>query len=53
MDKARIIALYIQYREGVPEEDRRRLYQHAKLNIPERDAIDNLALLGTRVTRVS
>jgi len=51
IDKARIIALYIQYREGVPEEDRRRLYQHAKLNIPERDAIDNLSLLGTRVTR--
>ena len=53
MNKVRIIALYIQYREGVPDEDRRRLYQHARLNLAEQDAVNALVHLGVRVTRVS
>lgn len=50
-NKVRIIALYIQYREGVPEEDKRRLYQHARLTLAEQDAVNALAYLGSRVTR--
>ena len=51
-DKVRIIALYIQFREGVPDEDRRRLYQHAKLSMAEQDAINALVHLGVRISRV-
>ncbi|CAG8634322.1 14686_t:CDS:2, partial [Acaulospora colombiana] len=50
LDKVRVIALYIMYRDGVPEEDRRRLYEHSKLSRQERAAVDNLAV-GDRDTR--
>jgi syntaxin-binding protein 1 len=50
-NKVRIIALYIQYREGVPDEDRRRLYQHARLTRPEMDAVNALVNLGVRINR--
>ncbi|THH18450.1 hypothetical protein EW146_g2533 [Bondarzewia mesenterica] len=50
-NKVRIIALYIQYREGVPDEDRRRLYQHARLSLAEQDAVNALAYLGIRISR--
>ncbi|KZS94659.1 Sec1-like snare protein [Sistotremastrum niveocremeum HHB9708] len=50
-NKARIIALYIQYRDGVPDEDRRRLYQHARLPVADQDAINGLAHMGVRLTR--
>lgn len=48
----RIIALYIQHREGVPDEDRRRLYQHARLTLAEQDAVNALVHLGVRISRV-
>ncbi|KDQ61398.1 hypothetical protein JAAARDRAFT_30828 [Jaapia argillacea MUCL 33604] len=51
LNKVRIVALYIQFREGVPDEDRRRLYQHARLSIPEQDAVNALTLLGVRISR--
>ncbi|KAG8958292.1 vacuolar sorting protein VPS33/slp1 [Tulasnella sp. 419] len=51
-DKVRIIALYVMYRQGVPDEDRRRLFEHARLMLSEQDALNALALLGVRVTRV-
>lgn len=51
-NKVRIIALYIMYRDGVPEEDRRRLYQHARLSLTDQDSINALVRLGSRVTRV-
>jgi hypothetical protein len=51
-DKVRIIALYIMYRDGVPEEDQRRLFQHAKLGISEQDAVRGLVRLGVRLNRV-
>lgn len=51
-DKVRIIALYILYKDGVPDEDRRRLFQHAKLSVPEQDAVNNLVHLGVRVVKV-
>ncbi|KAA1469037.1 Sec1-like snare protein [Dentipellis sp. KUC8613] len=50
-NKVRIIALYIQFREGVPDEDRRRLYQHARLTMPEQDAINALLHMGVRISR--
>ncbi|KAI0319969.1 Sec1-like protein [Amylostereum chailletii] len=50
-NKVRIIALYIQYREGVPDEDRRRLYQHARLSMAEQDAVNALLYLGIRISR--
>lgn len=40
------------YKDGVPDEDRRRLFQHAKLNIAEQDAVNNLVLLGQKVVKV-
>jgi syntaxin-binding protein 1 len=52
-NKVRIIALYIQHRDGVPEEDRRRLYQHARLSPPEQDAVNAIEHLGVRLSRVS
>ncbi|KAG2011621.1 Ras opposite [Coprinopsis cinerea AmutBmut pab1-1] len=51
INKVRIISLYIQYRDGVPDEDRRRLYQHARLSLAEQDAVNALAHLGVRLSR--
>lgn len=51
-NKVRMIALYIQYRDGVPDEDRRRLYQHARLSMAEQDAVNALLHFGVRVTKV-
>ncbi|KAJ7117604.1 Sec1-like snare protein [Mycena epipterygia] len=50
-NKVRIVALYIQFRDGVPDEDRRRLYQHARLSIPEQEAVNALVHLGVRISR--
>ncbi|KAI5993317.1 Sec1-like protein [Pisolithus albus] len=50
-NKVRMIALYIMYRDGVPDEDRRRLYQHARLSMVEQDAVNSLVHLGARITR--
>ncbi|KAI0642273.1 Sec1-like protein [Trametes meyenii] len=52
-NKVRIIALYIQHRDGVPDEDRRRLYQHARLTMAEQDAVNALLHLGVRISRQS
>jgi len=52
-NKVRVVALYIQHREGVPDEDRRRLYQHARLSLAEQDAVNALVELGVRISRVS
>ncbi|KIP07104.1 hypothetical protein PHLGIDRAFT_35581 [Phlebiopsis gigantea 11061_1 CR5-6] len=51
INKVRIIALYIQHRDGVPDEDRRRLYQHARLSLAEQDAVNALVHLGLRISR--
>ncbi|KZT51928.1 Sec1-like protein [Calocera cornea HHB12733] len=50
-DKVRIIALYILHRDGVPDEDRRRLFQHARLTMAEQDAVNSLVHLGARILR--
>ncbi|KAN0061373.1 syntaxin binding protein 1 [Thecaphora frezii] len=51
MDKVRIIALYIMYCDGVPDEDRKRLFQHARLGRYEMDAVDSLVHLGAQVVK--
>ncbi|KAG8853163.1 vacuolar sorting protein VPS33/slp1, partial [Serendipita sp. 411] len=53
LDKVRVVALYIMYRDGVPEEDRRRLFEHCRLSRQERAAIDNLGSMFVRVTRAA
>ncbi|PWN35654.1 Sec1-like protein [Meira miltonrushii] len=50
-DKVRIIALYVMYSDGVPDEDRKRLFQHARLGLSEMEAVNNLIHLGARVLR--
>lgn len=50
-DKVRIIALYIMYCEGVNDEDRKRLFQHARLGLHEMDAVNNLVHLGVQVVK--
>jgi len=41
------------FRDGVPDEDRRRLYQHARLTLAEQDAVNALVHLGGKLLRVS
>ncbi|WFD22505.1 syntaxin binding protein 1 [Malassezia equina] len=50
-DKVRIIALYILFCDGVQDEDRRRLFQHARLTGGEMAAVNNLVHLSARVVR--
>lgn len=50
-DKVRIIALYILFCDGVHDEDRRRLFQHARLGTGEMNAVNNLVHLGARIVR--
>lgn len=52
-DKVRIIALYILFCDGVHDEDRRRLFQHARLGNGEMTAVNNLVHLGARIVRES
>jgi hypothetical protein len=40
------------YRDGVPDEDRKRLYQHARLGLHEMDAVNNLVYMGVNVNKV-
>ncbi|KAJ7070093.1 Sec1-like snare protein [Mycena amicta] len=51
LNKVRIVALYIQFRDGVPDEDRRRLYQHARLSVAEQEAVNALVHMGVRISR--
>jgi syntaxin-binding protein 1 len=44
--------LYIIFREGVADEDRRRLFQHARLSLTEQDSVNNLVYLGGKVIKV-
>lgn len=50
-DKVRVIALYIMFCEGVNDEDRKRLFQHARLGLHEMDAVNNLVQLGVQVVK--
>lgn len=50
-DKVRLLMLYIIFKEGILDEDRRKLFTHAKLDVKEDTSITNLALLGVKLTR--
>lgn len=41
------------HRDGVPEGDKKRLYQHARLALHEMDSVNNLIYLGVNVSKVS
>ncbi|KAI8066984.1 Sec1-like protein [Gilbertella persicaria] len=53
VDKARLLMLYIIWKEGgIFEDDKRKLLEHAKLKGELRDAIHNLPLIGVKLTRI-
>lgn len=41
------------HRDGVPEGDKKRLYQHARLALHEMDSVNNLSYLGINVDKDS
>ncbi|GAA5812262.1 hypothetical protein MFLAVUS_005712 [Mucor flavus] len=52
-DKARLLMLYIIWKEGgIFEDDKRKLIEHAKLKGEYRDAVNNLPLIGVKLTRI-
>lgn len=52
MDKARLLMLYIISKEGgIFEDDKHKLLEHARLPPELRAAVNNLSLLGVKVTR--
>ncbi|KAF7726559.1 DEAH (Asp-Glu-Ala-His) box polypeptide 34 [Apophysomyces ossiformis] len=52
VDKTRLLMLYIISKEGcLFEDDKYKLIEHAKLQGPFREAIDNLSLLGISISR--
>ncbi len=44
--------LYIMYKNGILEEDRRKLLAHARITLEENDAINNLLLFGVKLIKV-
>ncbi|CAG8704301.1 3446_t:CDS:2, partial [Dentiscutata heterogama] len=51
--KVRVLMLYMMYKNGILEEDRRKLLAHARISLPENDAINNLTLFGVKLIRSS
>lgn len=45
-DKIRIIALYCMIKNGITEENLRKLFSHAQIGEKEQDMVRNLSLLG-------
>ncbi|CAI2162627.1 5362_t:CDS:10 [Funneliformis geosporum] len=52
LNKTRMLMLYIMYKNGILEEDRRKLLEHARITLEENDAINNLLLFGVKLIRV-
>lgn len=53
VDKARLLMLYIIWKEGgIFEDDKRKLIEHAKLTGELREAVNNLPLIGVKLTRL-
>ncbi|KAK0641634.1 Sec1 family protein [Cercophora newfieldiana] len=50
-DRLRLIAVYILYRDGVIQEDIKRLLAHASLPPSDSQSLENLSLLGAQITR--
>ena len=49
-DKVRLLMLYIISKEGLKDEDRRKLFEHARIGPELSVAITNLSLLGVKLT---
>ncbi|CAG8587751.1 3584_t:CDS:10 [Dentiscutata erythropus] len=49
--KVRVLMLYMMYKNGILEEDRRKLLAHARISLPENDAINNLTMFGVKLIR--
>ncbi|KAI9223501.1 Sec1-like protein [Blastocladiella britannica] len=50
-DKVRLLMMYIISKEGVQDDDRRKLLQHANIDGSLAEAITNMALLGVKLSR--
>ena len=50
-DKVRLLMLYIIGKEGVRDEDRRKLLEHARISSDQTNSITNLALLGIKLSQ--
>ena len=50
-DKLRLILLFIMYRDGIFDLDRRRLIYHSKLSNHDEQTMLNLEILGAKITR--
>lgn len=51
-DKARLLSLYIISKDnGLLEDDRRKLFEHARLDSQLREAINNLSLLDVKISK--
>jgi len=50
-DRLRLIAMYILYRDGLIQEDIKRLLAHASLPPSELELLENLTLLGAQISR--
>lgn len=50
-DKVRIIALAIMFKNGISEDNFKKLATHAQIEQPEREMILNLTNLGVNVTK--
>ncbi|CAG8830494.1 28211_t:CDS:10, partial [Gigaspora margarita] len=49
--KVRMLMLYIMYKRGISEEDRLKLLNHARISLPENEAINNLEFFGEKLIR--
>ncbi|CAG8485741.1 1510_t:CDS:10 [Paraglomus occultum] len=50
-NKVRMLLLYMMYKNGIIEEDRRKLLAHARISYDENDAINNTLLFGVKLIR--
>ncbi|CAG8616827.1 1613_t:CDS:10, partial [Gigaspora rosea] len=49
--KVRMLMLFIMYKRGISEEDRLKLLNHARISLPENEAINNLEFFGEKLIR--
>ncbi|KAI9189265.1 syntaxin binding protein 1 [Blastocladiella emersonii ATCC 22665] len=50
-DKVRLLMLFIISKEGVQDDDRRKLLEHANVGLELAESITNMALLGVKLSR--
>lgn len=50
-DKIRLLMSYILYRDGLLDDDRRKLFSHARISPSEGEAFNNLQVMGIRLVK--